>query len=90
MAIQTPFAKKVLRFQDSDDCFLAPLRYYGEFDPTLLDVKNCVRNVALRKDDLILLIMRYCFSIAHFGEKYLWIECRLLLTHKGVPSRTKS
>jgi hypothetical protein len=35
MTIETPFAKKVPRFQDSDDGFLAPLRHHGEFDPTL-------------------------------------------------------
>jgi hypothetical protein len=86
MAIETPFAKKVPRFQDSDDCFLAPLRNDGELDPALLYAKNCVRNVTLRKNNLILLIFRYCFSIAHFREKYLWIECRLLPAHKGAPS----
>jgi hypothetical protein len=31
MAIHTSFAKKVIRSEDSDDCFLAPLRNDGEF-----------------------------------------------------------
>src|SRR5580700_4492746 len=74
VTIETPFAKKVPRFQNADDCFLAPLRNDGELDPARLDVKNGVRKVTLRKNNLILLVFRYCFSIAYFGEKYLWIE----------------
>jgi hypothetical protein len=77
MPIETPLAKKVTRFQNSNDCFLAPLGNDGELDLALLDVKNRVRNVALRKNNLILLIFRYCFSIANLGEKYFGIECRL-------------
>ena len=69
MAIETPFAKKVHRFQDSDDGFLAPLGNDGDLDLTALDVKNRIRDITLVEDNLILLIFRYCFSIAHFGEK---------------------
>ena len=47
MPIETPLAKKVTRFQNSNDCFLAPLGNDGELDLTLLDVKNRVRNVTL-------------------------------------------
>jgi hypothetical protein len=74
VTVKTSFAKEVPRFQDSDDCFLAALRNDGELDPARLNVKNCIRKFTLRKNDLILLIFRYCFSIAYFGEKYLWIE----------------
>jgi hypothetical protein len=75
MPIETSLAKKVTRFQNSNDCFLAPLGNDRELDLAPLDVKNRVRNVTLRKNNLILLIFRYCFSIANLGEKYLGIEC---------------
>jgi hypothetical protein len=47
MPIETSFAKKVARFQNSNDCFLAALGNDGELDLALLDVKNRVRNVTL-------------------------------------------
>jgi hypothetical protein len=47
MTIETPFANKVTGPEDTDDCFLAPLRNDGELDFALLDVKNCVSNGAL-------------------------------------------
>src|ERR1700740_1831787 len=83
MPIETPLAKKVTRFQNSNDCFLAPLGNDGELDLALLNVKSRVRNGSLRKYNLILLIFRYCFSIANLGEKYFGIECGLpALFHK--------
>jgi hypothetical protein len=51
MAIQTSFAKKVTRSQNSNDCFLAPLRNDGELNLAPLDVKNRVCNVTLRKNN---------------------------------------
>jgi len=83
MAIETSFAEKVTRFQNSYDCFLAPLRNDGEFDLARLDVENRVRNVTLGKNNLILLIFLYCFPIAHFGEKFFWIKrCPQTLLHR--------
>src|SRR6266852_932406 len=91
MPIETSLAKKVTRFQNSNDCFLAPLGNDGELDLAPLDVKNRVRNVTLRKNNLILLIFRYCFSIADLGEKYFGIECGLpALFHKHHFPITKS
>src|ERR1700720_3450198 len=94
MPIETSLAKKVTRFQNSNDCFLAPLGNDRELDLAPLDVKNRVRNVTLRKNNLILLIFRYCFSFANLGKKYLGIECRLpTLLHEDPSSgetRTKS
>jgi hypothetical protein len=46
----------------------------GEFDLALLDVKNRVRDLSLRKNNLILPIFRYRFSLAHLGEKFFGIE----------------
>src|ERR1700730_17719253 len=78
MAVETSFAKKVGGSQDSDDCFLALLRNDGELDLALLYVKNRVRDLPLRKNNLILLIFGYLSSIAYFGEKYLGIKQGLI------------
>src|ERR1700741_1587911 len=74
MPIETSLAKKVTRFHNSNDCFLAALGNDGELNLALLDVKNCVRNLTLRKNNLILVIFRYCFSLANLGEKYFGME----------------
>ena len=76
MAIQTSFAKKVTRFQNTYDRFLAPLGNDSELNLALLNIKNRVRLAALRKNNLVFVILGYRFPIAHFGEKYFWIECR--------------
>src|SRR2546430_15857080 len=84
MAIQTSFAKKVTWSQDCNHRFLALLRNNGEFDLALLDVKNRVRDLSLRENNLILPIFGYRFSIAHLGEKFFGIERGLTsLPHKG-------
>jgi hypothetical protein len=86
MAIQTSFAKKVTWSQDCNDRFLALLGNDGELDLALLDVKNRVRDLSLRKDNLILPILGYRFSLAHLGEKYFGIKRGFdSLPHKGVP-----
>src|SRR5580693_5653728 len=91
MAIQTTFAKKVVRFQNTYDCFLAPLGNDGELDLALLDVKNRVRLATLRKNNLVLLILGYGFPIAHFGEKCLRLEFGLpTLLHQEVLSPGRS
>src|SRR6202165_3009380 len=84
MAIHTSFAKKMTWSQDCDDCFLALLGNDSELDPALLDVKNRVRDLSLRKNNLILPIFGYRFSLAHLGEKCLGIKRGLnSLPHKG-------
>src|ERR1700747_2762911 len=92
MPIETPLAKKVTRFQNSNDCLLAPLGNDRELDLAPLDVKNRVRNVTLRKNNLILLIFRYSFSIANLGEKYFGIECGLpaLFHSHHLPIRSQA
>src|ERR1700732_705338 len=87
MAVQTSFAKKVVGFQNTYDCFLAPLGNDGELDLAPLDVKNRVRLATLRKNNLVLVILGYRFPIAHLGEKCLRLECGLpTLLHKESSS----
>src|SRR6266446_1763741 len=74
MAIQTSFAKKVAGSEHCNHRFLALLGNDGEFDLALLDVKNRVRDLSLRKNNLILPIFGYRFSLAHLGEKYFGIK----------------
>jgi hypothetical protein len=52
MAIQTSFAKEVTWPQDCNHRFLALLGNDGELDLALLDVKNRVRGLSLRKKQL--------------------------------------
>src|SRR4029079_15209950 len=74
MALEAPFAEKVTGPKEADDCFLAPFRNDGELDFALLNVKHRVGTVTLGKYDLTLLIFRYRFAVAHFGEKDLEIK----------------
>src|SRR5216684_7831902 len=86
MAIQTSFAKKVAGSQDRDDCLLALLGNDRELDLAFLDVKNRVRDLSLRKNNLILPIFGYRFSLAHLGEKYFGIKRGLTsLPHNHSP-----
>src|SRR6059058_5465845 len=77
MAIQTSFAEKVTWSQDCNHRFLALLGNDGELDLALLDVKNRVRDLSLRKNNLILPIFGYRFSLAHLGEKFFGIPLGL-------------
>src|SRR5229473_5836256 len=72
MAIQTPFAKKMTGSQDCDDRFLALLGNDRELDLALLDVKNRVRDLSLRKNNLILSIFGYRFSLRPPWREILW------------------
>src|ERR1700731_4054666 len=94
MAIETSFAEKLTWFQDGDHRFLALLGNDRELDLALLDVKDRVRDLSLRKNNLILSIFGYRFSLAHLGEKYFGIKRgfnslphkgSLSLSHKGGP-----
>src|SRR6266478_6542737 len=86
MAIQTSFAEKVTWSQDCNHRFLALLGNDGELDLALLDVKNLVRDLSLRKNNLILPIFGYRFSLAHLGEKFFGIKRGFnSLPHKGSP-----
>src|ERR1700722_1045628 len=84
MAIQTALTEKVARFQNTYDCFLAPLGNNGELDLALPNIKNRVRLAALGENNLVFVILGYRFPIADFCEKYFWIECRPhTLPHRG-------
>src|SRR6202162_418582 len=86
MAIETSFAEKLTWFQDGDHRFLALLGNDGELDLALLDVKNRVRDLSLRENNLILPVFGYRFSLAHLGEKPFGIERELTFAFHGRPS----
>src|ERR1700730_9220113 len=71
MSIQASFPEKLTGFQHCDDGFLALLGNHRELDGALLDVKNGVRDVSLRENNLILVIVGYGFPVANLGEKFL-------------------
>src|SRR5271165_2735843 len=83
MAIQTSFAKKVAGPQNGDDGFLSLLGNHRELELAFLNIENRVRDVALRENNLILLILRYRFSLTDFGEKFLGIKRGLALLCHG-------
>src|SRR5258708_25284091 len=86
MDIQTSFTEKVTWSQDCNHRFLALLGNDGELDLALLDVKNRVRDLSLRKNNLILPIFGQRFSLAHLGEKFFGIKRGFnSLPHKGSP-----
>src|ERR1700683_4950305 len=89
MAIQTSFAEKVIRFQNSDYCFLAPLGNDSELDLGLLDVKNGIRRIALAEVDLILPIIVYALSVVYFREKHLGIKRELCFAVHWRPSLSR-
>jgi hypothetical protein len=71
MTIQACFAKKVAWSDDCNRRILALLGSDGELDLAVLDVKNRVRDLPLRENDLILPISGYRLSLARPGEKRL-------------------
>src|ERR1700694_4277821 len=86
MAIQTSFAKKMTWSQDCNHRFLALLGNDSELDLALLDVKNRVRNIALRENNLILPVFEYFFSLTHLGEQCFRIERELSYAFHSRPS----
>src|ERR1700733_2925421 len=88
MAIQTSFAKKVARFQNTYDCFLAPLGNDGELDLAVLDVKNGTRRIALREHNFILSIIVNGSAAIYLREKHFGIERELYFAfHCWPPDR---
>src|ERR1700722_20312770 len=77
MTVQTSFAKKVVRFQNTYDCFLAPLGNDGKLDLALLDVKNRVRRIALPEHNFILSIIVNGSTAIYLREKHFGIEREL-------------
>jgi len=67
VAIQTSLSKKVTGFQDCNHYFLALHGNDSEFDLALLDVKDGVRRLPLRENDLIVPIGGYRSSEGRFG-----------------------
>jgi hypothetical protein len=86
MAIHAALAKELARSQNADDGFLALFRDDNNLDPTTLNVKNRVRRVALRENDLILVECNNGLSFANLGEKFLGIKSRLIDLVWHVPN----
>src|SRR6266446_5513666 len=89
MAIQTSFAKKMTWSQDCNHRFLALLGNDRELDLALLDVKNRVRELSLRENNLILPVFGDGFPPTHLGEKCFGIERQLLYAFHSRPSLSR-
>ena len=71
---KTSLAEEFVRSKDGDDGFLALLGNDGELHLALLDVKDRIRSVALRKNDLPLAVFGDAPAVADAGEKRFRIE----------------
>jgi hypothetical protein len=67
-------AEELVCPKNGDDRFLALLGYDGELHFALLDVKDGVCGVTLRKYDLVLAVLTHVMPIVDLGEKRLWVE----------------
>ena len=74
MAIEASFAEELSGLHDSDHGFLALLGDNENLDPSLLDIENSIRGVALRKNDRVLVKFQYGCALADLGEKEVWIK----------------
>ena len=74
MTIHAPLAKKMARLQNRDDRFLALLGDDGQLDLSVLNIKHGIRDVALRKDDLILVKFNDSLACADLGEEVFGIK----------------
>src|ERR1700751_5445331 len=84
MAIEASLAKELSGFQDSDHCLLALFGDNKNLDPSLLNIKNRIRDVSLRKDDLVLVKLQYGFALTDLGEKEFWIKQGFRFWHEVV------
>jgi hypothetical protein len=74
MAIEASFAKELSRLQDSDHGFLALFGNNENLDPSLLNIKNGIGGLSLRKDHLVPVKFQDDFALADLGEKEFWIK----------------
>jgi len=74
MAIESPLAEGLARFQHPDDRLLALLGQDSELDTTFLNVKNRIRHVSLLEDVLAFLKFQDRFARPYHGEKGFGIE----------------
>src|ERR1700678_3066869 len=85
VAIQAPFAKEMVRSQDRNYGFLSLLGNHPEPALPPLNVKDRVSDVALREDNLSLLILVDRFSLADLGKKFPGIERTSAFLHLTTP-----
>jgi len=74
MTIHATFAEELARLQNCDDRFLALLGQDSQLDPSFLNVKYRVGDVALLEHALIFMEFQYLLPRAHFGEKSLRVK----------------
>ena len=74
MAVQAAFAEEVFGLEDCDDGFLALFGQDSELNPSFLDIKHRLRDVALFENLLVLVKFEDVFPVADFGEKELRVK----------------
>src|ERR1700726_5174259 len=85
MTIHAAFAEELAGLYNCDNGFLALLGHDSELDPTFLNVKHRVRDLALLEHVLILVKFEDRFSKSDFGEKNLRIKLVISwLSHRSL------
>src|SRR5580704_1204807 len=74
MTIHAAYTEELAGLQNRDHGFLALLGHDGELDPTFLNVKHRVSDVALLENELILVKFEDRFPGSDFAEKNLRIK----------------
>jgi len=81
---QASLAAEIAGSKDCNDCFFPLLGQHGELHLALLDIENRICRLALRKDDLAVLIREYRFFPGYIGEEALQVEWGFsVLCHAG-------
>src|SRR5258708_30796324 len=85
MTIHAAFAEELAALWNCDNGFLALLGHDSELDPTFLNVKHRVRDLALLEHMLILVKFEDRFPKSDFGEKNLRIKLVISwLSHRSL------
>jgi hypothetical protein len=74
VAIHAAFAEEMSGLKDCNDGLLALFGQDSELDLALLDVKDCLRDVALLENFLVLVKFEDRFPVTDFGEKDLGVK----------------
>jgi hypothetical protein len=82
---KTPLAEEIADIQNGEDCFLALLGPNPQLDFALRDVKDGIRRISLREDDLPPAQLGPGFAGLDSGQEQRWIERRLCFgRHRNV------
>src|SRR5258707_1404460 len=78
---QPSLATKIAGSKYCNNRFFPPFGKHGQLNLALLDVENCIRWLALRKDNLISSVDSYRPSSVCFGDQGFRVEWQVVTFH---------